>query len=620
MNFRLFSEYLSRIEVVSSRLEMTNIIAALFGKCGDEEVAMVCYLMAARVAPLFVPIEFNVAEKTLTKAAEIIVGKRNESYDVVQAFGRLGDIGEVVEEYMLKRERGKKSTSHSKLKLLSLRQVYDQLWAIALQGGSGSSDLRQKMIVALVNSVSPLEAKYILRILSQKLRLGASSKTLLDALSVQKSRSKRDRDELERTYGACADLGYIARVYMKSGVNGLKNIRITPGVPAYAMLVEREKDAESIVQRINKAIVQPKFDGIRCQIHIGVSKGKEMSERVWWHIWQSRHDGHTLSMFGSSTRNDDVKLFSRNLEDLTAMFPDIVEAARSLGLESAVFDAEIVGYNEVAQKFVPFQETMTRKRKYNVLKQVLEVPVCAFVFDVLYLNGEEMVHKRNDERIDVLSRTIGKKGLVRRASSTSVSSAKALKKLFTENIRAGLEGIVIKDGASVYEPGVRSFSWIKLKRASRGHLADSLDVVILGYYRGRGKQAVLGIGALLAGVYNPKEDAYSTVTKIGTGISEVQWKEIKHDLDKITLSERPAQIKINKNLLPDVWVKPEIVVTVEADEITRSPIHTVGVDKNGVGFALRFPRLKVWKRDRLAEDTNSDEVIKMFTANRSLLS
>jgi DNA ligase 1 len=620
MNFRLFSEYLSRIEAVSSRLEMTDILAKLFEECDEEEVAIVCYLMAARVAPLFIPIEFNVAEKTLRKAAETVVRKHKHDFNVDRAFQRLGDIGEVVEEYLLEqRKKGQLEVAagnheHSSL---SLKQVYGKLWKVALLGGSGSSEQRQKLIVELVDSVSPLEAKYALRILSQRLRLGAGSKTVLDALSVQEKGNKDDRNELERAYGVCADLGYIAQVYAKSGGTGLRNIRVTPGTPVCSMLVEREKDAESVMKRIKKAIVQPKFDGIRCQIHVGVQKEKRLGNRIWWEPWQSRNTSNTLSMFVPSTREDDVKLFSRNLEDLTSMFPDVVSAARALHVDSAVFDAEIVGFNEATKTYVPFQETMTRKRKYNVSKQVGEVPVRAFVFDLLYVNGRELVHERNDARIEELREIVGERGLIGRASSHTATTANELRKIFNDSISSGLEGVVVKDVESVYEPGVRSLSWIKLKRAFQGHLADSVDVVILGYYHGRGKQASLGMGALLGGVYDQDRDGYVTLTKIGTGITEDQWKLIKKDLDALTLKEIPPRVYVHKNLVPDVWVKPEIVVTVEADEITRSPVHTAGVDKSGAGYALRFPRLKVWKRDRLAEDTRISEVVALFNSGRS---
>ena len=393
----------------------------------------------------------------------------------------------------------------------------------------------------------------------------------------------------------------------------MKRISVTPGIPVFSMLVEREPDAESIMKRIPEAIVQPKYDGIRCQIHVGVEKGESMSDRVWWKKWNSRQKGSgALSLFGESPDNTDVKLFSRNLEDMTDMFPDIVKAARRLPVKSAVLDAEIVGYREESDEYVPFQETMTRKRKYNISRQVDEVPVRGFVFDVLSVDGKSVIHESNKERLRRLSHIITKGGVLYETSSPLVTTANGLMEIFNKSVSAGLEGVVVKDPDSCYEPGVRSMHWIKLKRASQGHLADTVDVVILGYYQGRGKQAALGIGALLGGVYDEDTDRYVTIAKIGTGITEDKWRVIKKDLDEIALSEAPRNVIVNKPLIPNVWVKPEIVATVQADEITRSPIHSAGVESGKAGYALRFPRLKEWNRDRIAEDsTTVGEIVKM---------
>ena len=608
MKFSKLCAFLSRTEAVSSRLEMTDILAELFGLCDEREAAIVCYLIGARVAPLFIPIEFRVAEKSLKKAVILIVRKYSSTYDVEDVFRRLGDLGEVIEDAAAHNPKRESKQQ------LTIVEVYDKLWDIALLEGTGSSERRQRLIVELVESISPLEGKYILRILSQKLRLGAGSKTVIDALSVLKTKSKVDRDELERAYGVCADLGYIAQIYRKAGVDGLKRISVTPGIPVFSMLVEREPDAESIMKRIPEAIVQPKYDGIRCQIHIGVENGERMNDRVWWKKWNLRQKGSgALSLFGEPPDNNtDVKLFSRNLEDMTDMFPDIVKAARRLPVKSAVLDAEIVGYREESDEYVPFQETMTRKRKYNIARQADEVPVRGFVFDVLSVDGEGVIHKSNKERLKILSHIITKGGVIYETSSPVVKTAKDLMLIFEQTVSVGLEGVVVKDPGSYYEPGTRSLHWIKLKRASQGHLADTVDVVILGYYQGRGKQALLGIGALLGGVYDEETDRYVTLAKIGTGITEDRWRLIKKDLDEIALHEAPRNVTVNKALIPYVWVKPEIVATVEADEITRSPIHSAGATSGKAGYALRFPRLKEWNRDRIAEDsTTVGEIVKM---------
>lgn len=610
MNFITFSEYLSRIESVTSRKEMTSLLSELIGKCDGDEIAIVCYLLNARVAPLFVPIEFNVADKTLRKALESVVRSSSRSYDVSKGLRMLGDPGSVVEEIKLKYSEDRGET-------LSVAEVYGLLWDIAVQEGIGSSESRQNIIVALIKRLRPIEAKYAMRVLSQRLRLGAGSKTILDALSLKMKGNKGDREDLERAYGVCADLGYIAQVYMNEGTNGLRKIGVTPGVPVLPMLVDREKNASNIMKRMRKAIVQPKYDGIRCQIHIGVGEDKKMDDRIWWKRWKERNSAGELTLFRSTDSRKDVRLFSRNLEDMTNMFPEVVEEARKLDVASAVFDSEVVGFNDATDEYVAFQETMTRKRKYHVQKQVSEMPVKAFVFDLIYKNGKDLLLMKNKDRIEEMGKVVDTRGLIRVTSSQVVTSAKALQKVFETSVSEGLEGVVVKDVSTIYEPGVRGLKWLKLKRAFQGHLADTIDVVVLGYYFGRGKQASLGIGAFLGGVFDNDTDTFVTVAKVG-GIKEQQWIAIKNELDGIAVDSKPMNVSVKKSLWPDVWVFPKVVATVEADEITRSPIHTAGADENDVGFGLRFPRMKVWGRDKVPEDATSvEELKKMFKTSGS---
>ncbi len=608
MHFRLFCEYLDRIESVSSRNQITALLAELFTECKEDESAIVCYLLSSRVAPLFVPVEFNVAEKTILAALSAYAHSHGRSYDTAELLREAGDSGDVAE--MLVNNTSDSSETVQRGTQLSLHTLYDRLWEIASLTGKGSSDHRVRLIADVVGNCSPIEAKYVTRILSQKLRLGLGGKTLLDSLSVSVKGDKGDRDELGRAFGVSPDSGYIAKVYKEKGLEGLCSIQITPGVPVLPMLVEREKDAESIMKRIPNAIVQPKFDGLRCQIHVGAGTDVSMDDRIWWSKWKGKGTSSELSLFEATKEDDSIRIFSRNLEDMTEMFPEIVSAAKQQGLESAILDGEIIGYNENTNEFLPFQETMTRKRKYGVNRRVQELPVKAFIFDVLSVNGESLVHIKNKERVSLLERIVVKKGLLDVASSVVVDSAKELLKVFHDNVTEGLEGVVVKDVNSIYEPGVRGLTWLKLKRAFQGNLADTIDVVILGYYRGRGKQARFGIGALLGGLYDKDLDVYVSITKIGTGITEDQWIAIKKDLDEFVVEEPGETVLVSKKLHPDVWVEPRIVATVEADEITKSPIHTAGAGKEGVGFALRFPRLKVWKRDKLPDDATSVQEIR----------
>jgi len=613
MTFFKISTYFEKIEGASSRIEMTGEFAKLLSECTPGEVEVVCYLIIGRIAPMFVPIEFNVAEKTLTSILEGVGRLVQPVVDVKGLYAELGDPGLIAERVCekMQKPRGKKS---------SIGEIYRRLWEIACVSGIGSSVERSRKITQLLHEISPIEARYVFRILGQKMRVGLSTKTVLDALSVMKTKDKRDRDELERAYGVCSDLGYIARVYKEKGVAGMKNIRPVPGLPIFPMLVEREKNVESVARRIPKAIVQPKYDGLRCQLHVGVDLDRDISDRAWKVQWDRNLRENTSPMlFDDAIGNyvGGVRIYSRNLENMTEMFPDVIKAAQELPMENAILDAEVIGFDSTTDTYLPFQETMTRKRKYGVSGVVSDIPVRVFVFDVMYVDGGDVMSRSYKDRLSIVSKIIPKEGIVCCADNHFAQSAHEIQTVFDDAITKGLEGVVVKDEDSVYRPGARGFEWIKLKRAFQGHLADTVDVVILGYYRGRGRQADFGIGAFLGGVYDAERDEFVSLAKIGTGITDEQWKIIKSDLDEVAVKKKPDSVAVEKRMYPDVWVEPKIVATVEADEITRSPIHTAGRDQSGVGYALRFPRLKVWGRDREAEDaTRVSEVTEMYRQSK----
>ena len=187
-----------------------------------------------------------------------------------------------------------------------------------------------------------------------------------------------------------------------------------------------------------------------------------------------------------------------------------------------------------------------------------------------------------------------------------------MEKFFEDSISKGLEGIIAKDLGAKYIAGARKFAWIKLKRSYRGALEDSVDVLILGYYKGKGLRTEFGLGALLSGVYDEKEDKFRTLAKVGSGFTEEGMVEMKKMLDKIKRSSKPA--RVDSLLVPDVWVEPKYVIEVRADEITKSPMHTAGRnEKDADGYALRFPRMIQIRTDRKAEEaTTVKEIIDMY--------
>lgn len=587
MKFKEFSRSLQKIEETSSRNEMIKMLAELLKKFSIKEIKEAMYLLQGRVVPRFVSLEFNVAGKlmmkSLAKAFRLSVDELDSS------FKKLGDLGLVGEKHSI--------SSDSTLNIL---EVYKKLYNIAILEGTGSQEGKVNSIVDLIKSCDSISCKYVIRIILGHLRLGASDKSILDALSVVLVGDKSKRKLLDKAYGARSDIGFIAEEVLKNGVRILEKVRILSGTPVAAMLCERESSIEKIFKRLKRWIIQPKYDGLRAQVHF-CRKGFNYS------IPKRRNN----KLFKDEDGN--TKIISRNLEDLSKMFPDIKRAISTLDVESIILDGEAIGYDKKTRRYTSFQETIQRRRKYGIKNMVRNIPVRLFAFDLLYLNGKDLSEDCLEERLKILKKVLfksKKQNVIKFTSSNKVNSKEDFEKVFKQSISNGLEGIVVKDPASKYYPGKRSFDWIKFKKSTGGYQIDEVDAVVLGYYRGRGARAKFGIGAILVGVLNKKNKVYESIAKVGTGIKDEEWAIIKTRLEGISCDKKPGNVEVAKMLNPDIWVKPEVVVVVEADEITRSTNHKAGVSK-GRGFSLRFPRLKEFGRlDKTSEDITTVEEIK----------
>ncbi|MFC1780223.1 ATP-dependent DNA ligase [Patescibacteria group bacterium] len=590
MQFSKFSKILQELESTSSRNEMTEVLVQLLKAFRKSEVAEAMYLMQGRVVPRFIDLEFNVARKLMMQA--IAKAFRKEVKEINSLFGKFGDLG-IVCENLNKRKRSKHS----------IMDVYKKLYKIALLEGTGSQEGKVSKTAELLKSSDSQSSKYIVRMVIGNLRLGLSDKTVLDALSFILTRDKSAREILDKAYGARSDIGFLAEEVIGKGMKVLKKISITPGIPIASMNCERENTIEKILKRLDKALIQPKYDGLRTQVHFSKTGFKTLD------IVSLKQE----SMFEKEAEN--IRIYSRNLEDLTHMFPDAKKAMLNLGVDSIIFDSEAVGYNPKTKRYTPFQETIQRRRKYDVVNAAKSTPIKLFVFDILYLNGKDHTDLSLTKRLDILKRILKKsnQNVVEFAPSSVVDDVKGFKKLSKKYIKGGLEGVIAKSQDGKYYPGKRGFEWIKFKKSAAGHLIDEIDTVVLGYYRGRGARAKFGIGAMLVGVLNTRSKKFESIAKVGTGIKDDEWEDIKSTLDKLQTKKSPRNVKVDKGLVPDVWVNPKVVIVVDADEITLSPSHRAGFLK-GKGYSLRFPRLKEFnRRDKEVDDiTTVTEIRKMY--------
>ncbi len=584
MEFKKLSEYFEKLEAISSRLSLIEILSDLFKHItSPDEIEKVCYLVQGRIAPFFEATEIGMAEKTVASAVARSLDIDRE--EVLKVNSKVGDMGLAVQKL--------NQVLSIKYKVLSIDDVFSVLKEIAGTSGDGTVEKKVTLLSDLLKEVDSVSAKYLVRIPLGNLRLGIGDPTILDALATVKFGDKQNRKLLEGAYNRTSDLGLIAKTLWQhhkpdDALKAVRQLPVTVGKPIRSELCERLPNTEKAIEKMGEVDVQYKFDGFRVQLH---------------------------------KNGEHVSMFSRNLENMTHMFPELIEGAKKqIKAHSVILDSEALAYNPESEEFLPFQETTKRRRKYNIEEIAKQLPLKAFVFDILYKDGKSLIDKPLTERMKILKETIQGEEILIPTKNQTIKDAKKLSWLLEDAISKGLEGIVIKKLDSPYEAGARNFNWVKLKRHATGELHDTIDCVILGYIFGRGKRTAFGAGALLVGVYDKKQDLFVTVSKIGTGLSDEEWQSIKKLTHGLELAHKPA--RVDSLITPSVWVKPEIVIEVLADEITRSPIHTAGAvitstdgkEVREPGYALRFPRLVSFRnKDKKPEDaTTIKELIEMY--------
>lgn len=609
MLFSELSAYFDKIENISSRLEMSSILAQMLSKATEREIASVIYLSQGVLGPRHTALEAGIGEGLLEQGIAKATGYPKD--EVAKLYKQIGDLGFVAEKLVEGRKQGSLFSEK-----LTVEKVFNNFVRIAKTEGKGSQDSKLGLFAELLNSASKVEARYIARVPLGNLRLGVGDPTLMDALALnylgeftenkkirsgiekglkEKKEEKRAeefrlrarqmlRGVIEAKYNIFSDLGVIAEKLKGKGLKGLKEIDIMPGAPIRPTLAERLPSAEEIIKKLGRCAVEAKYDGFRIQVH---------------------------------KDRDGVTIFSRQSENMTDMFPDIVQAVRTqIRAGRVIFEGEALAYSEETQQYFPFQVTIQRKRKYGIKEKTEEFPLRLFAFDIMYLDGKNLMGKTFRERRAVLKNAIGKGEAIVLTKSIETDDPKKIDEFFLANIESGLEGIIAKDLSAPYIAGARKFAWIKLKRSYKGELSDSVDVAIIGYFKGKGKRTQFGLGGLLTAVYDEQDDSFKSIAKIGTGMSEEMLSELERKLSKIAQKQKPARVECE--IEPHVWVKPFYVIEVRADEITRSPMHTAGKDSGGTGYALRFPRMIKFREKKPEESTTVKEIIGMFKRQGSV--
>lgn len=588
--YSVLVEFYEKIEATSSRLAMTDYLVTLFKKTPLSVLDKVIYLTQGQLRPDYEGVELGVAEKLTLRAISKASGVSLKT--VEELYKKTGDPGIVAEQLLSKPKQSSSLLGfigeEGVKRELTVSEVYNSLMKIALATGEGSQDTKINTLAGLLSDAKPKEAKYIVRTVAGRLRLGIADMTILDALAVAFTGSKSTRETLERAYTKRPDLGFIAVVLATKGIEAIKNIRMEVGVPILPMLAERLSDPAEILEKLGgECLAEYKYDGERVQAH---RKG----DKVW--------------------------LFSRRLENITSHYPDVVNYMLTLKAEEFIVEGEIVAYNPDTGDMLPFQELMHRRRKYDVKKAMEEYPVRVYLFDIVYLNSEELIEKPLPERRKILESLKPEDNEnVLLSKAKLVNNVKDLMLFFEEAISEGCEGVMCKSTSaeSVYQMGARGWLWIKFKRDYRMEMTDTVDLVVVGGFHGRGKRAGT-FGALLMAAYDPESDTFKTVCKVGSGFTDEDLANLPKLLEPYRIPHRHPRV-VSK-LDADVWFVPAVVLELIGAEITLSPLHTCALGKiePDSGLAIRFPRFTGrFRFDKKPEQATTEaELVEMYKSQR----
>ena len=602
IKFSHLAEVFGRLEKTASSLAMIDILAEFFPKISPEEAKISAYLLRGELSPPYEGLEIGLAEKMVIRGISRL--KNMEIYQIARLYQKTGDLGVAVEEL----KKGEKSLPAGRYGLpagryglpagryglpagrqgLTIKEVFEKLIEIAKTGGEGSQEKKINLLADLLSKASAEEAKYIIRTVLGTLRLGVGEMIFLYGLAKAFGAGKKDKEVLEYAFNVLSDLGEVAYIISRDGLKGIMAIKPKVGAPIRMMSSNRIKELDEVKKHIEGVVsVEDKYDGERIQAHI--------------------------------KKNGETSLFSRRQEKITHQYPDIISGLKKYfrGKE-AIIEGEVVAYDEKNDKLLPFQILMSRRRKHNIEEYVKKIPVRYFLFDLLYLDGENYLNKSLKERRIALERFFQKIGVIDFGKYALTDDLSEIESYFGESVKRGNEGVMIKDWSGIYRAGSRGWLWIKFKKDYRDELTDTFDLVVVGALYGAGRRAGT-YGSLLAAVYDPKINKYYSFTKVGTGFTDEVLAKLLKMFEKYKIKEKHKLVETNMKV--DVWFEPKIVMEVSGAEITVSPVHTAARDKiekalpagRQGGLALRFPRFLRWRDDKSAENaTTTKEIFDIY--------
>ena len=666
MEFSDLVSLFESIDTTSKRGEKTAMVAARLSKCQPEEIEPFILLLQGRVFPVHDTRKLGIAVNTIIKALERVSGYTKE--EITKRWSKLGDIGNVAEEILQKK---KQSTLFSST--ISIQKIFTNLQKLPATTGSGAVEQKMQLISDLLTGCDPIQAKYMIRIILEVLRVGIGDGILrdaimwayypkLDALSTitdgklvysnalmagnasgnmtgnkkseaeENQKYKKSYDEIisklktvsvttleeakkirdaknvdlvltNNNYELCReiyngwiddvqhaiditnDIAQVATICQKKNLASLRLLTPTVGKPLQVMLAKKAADTADAFEMVGvPCYIEYKYDGFRMQIHVDGSR---------------------------------IKLFTRKLEEVTAQFPDVVAAVAShITAKSCILDAEAVGFDKASGKYTPFQHVSQRiRRKYEIHQLASELPVEVNIFDILYLDGANLIDTPLITRRQLLTKIVREEPKVLRLSKIlEVETVEQAQKFYQESLAAGNEGIMFKTKVAPYKPGSRVGYMVKLKP-----VMDTLDLVVTQATWGEGKRAAWLTSFVLACV--DENGQLLEIGRCGTGFKELEGVSGGVSSSATCADTTPIDApdtdlsfgQMTKLIEPliisqqgkEVIIKPELVLEIAYEEIQKSTSYSSG-------YALRFPRVIGLRDTRSIENASTIDVVEDY--------
>ncbi|UCD01370.1 MAG: ATP-dependent DNA ligase [Promethearchaeota archaeon] len=582
MKFNKLSQLFSELESTTKRLEMIDLLSNFFSEIKEkkdfEDLDKIIYLLQGQLAPNIRQFpKMGLAEKMIIEALSVHSGI--ESKKIKEVLLKQGDIGAAAELILSKKKKQKSLFDYNKINersgiSIEISELYSELKRIALTEGAGSHDLKLGILRGLMRRCSPLETKYLLRIITSTLRVGVQSPTIIEGLALAFTGLRDNKDFIEKAYTLHPDLGEISKILAEEGLEKVKEINIEYGTPILSMLASREIYTEFLSRLGAPFIAEHKLDGERLQIHKTGNK---------------------------------IVLFSRRLLDISEQYPDVCQVIEeNIKAENVICEGEVVAMDPFYEKMLPFQVLSQRRRKYDVEDISKEVPVCLFLFDLLKFENESFVDKPLPIRREKLEEIIEERDELRLVKSVLINSTEELLDFFNKAREEGTEGIMAKSMKenSLYQAGNRGFLWLKLKGLEGGKLKDSVDVVLVGAFYGRGRRKGW-YGTYIGAVLDPENDRFVAFTRVSSGWTDEIMETLTKDMKQYEI-ERKAPNVICEDT-PDTWLQPEVVIEIIGDEITVSDKFA------SLGYSMRFPVFQRMRPEKGPKNiTTVNEILELY--------